>query len=42
MNHLRKGDPKIKISDPTKISNEFGWKTELSFEDLIIRCIEKR
>ena len=39
---LRKGDPKIKISDPTKISNEFGWKTELSFEDLIIRCIEKR
>lgn len=39
---LRKGDPKIKISDPTKISNEFGWKTELSFEDLIIRCIEKK
>ncbi len=39
---LRKGDPKIKISDPTKIFNEFGWKTQLSFEDLIIRCIEKK
>ena len=39
---LRKGDPKIKISDPTKIFNEFGWKTQVSFEDLIIRCIEKR
>ena len=32
---LRSGDPKIKISDPSKIFDEFGWKTNLSFEDLI-------
>ena len=39
---LRSGDPKIKISDPSKIFNEYGWKTKLSFEDLIERCIEKK
>ena len=39
---LRSGDPKIKISDPSKILNEYGWKTKLSFEDLIERCIEKK
>ena len=39
---LRSGDPEIKISDPSKIFNEFGWKTKLSFEDLIERCIKNR
>ena len=39
---LRSGDPKIKISDPSKILNEYGWKTKLSFEDLIERCIENK
>ena len=39
---LRSGDPEIKISDPSKIFNEFGWKTKLSFEDLIERCIENK
>ena len=39
---LRSGDPKIKISDPSKIFDEFGWKTNLSFEDLIERCIENK
>ena len=39
---LRSGDPKIKVSDPSKIFNEFGWKTKVSFEDLIERCIEKK
>ena len=39
---LRSGDPKIKISDPSKIFNEYGWKTKLSFEDLMERCIEKK
>ncbi len=39
---LRSGDPEIKISDPSKIFNEFGWKTKVSFEDLIERCIEKK
>ncbi len=39
---LRSGDPKVKISDPSKIFDEFGWKTSLSFEDLIERCIKKK
>lgn len=39
---LRKGDPIIKISNPYKIFKDFGWKTEMSFEDLIIRCIENK
>ena len=39
---LRSGDPEIKISDPSKIFNEFGWKTKLSFEVLIERCIKNR
>ena len=39
---LRSGDPKIKISDPSKIYDEFGWKTKVSFEDLIVRCIENK
>ena len=39
---LRSGDPKIKISNPSKIFNDFGWKTQVSFEELIERCIEKK
>ena len=42
LNSIRSGDPKIKISDPSKIFNEYGWKTKLSFEDLMERCIEKK
>ena len=39
---LRPGDPEIKISNPSKIFDEFGWQTKMSFEDLIERCIEKK
>ncbi len=39
---LRSGDPKIKISDPSKIFQQYGWKTKVSFEDLIERCIEQK
>ena len=30
------------ISNPERIQNELNWKTTLSLEELIIRCIEKR
>tara|TARA_B100000902_G_scaffold185571_1_gene177980 strand:+ start:9420 stop:10427 length:1008 start_codon:yes stop_codon:yes gene_type:complete len=39
---LRPGDPKIKISNPKKIYDEFGWKANTSFKELIYRCIEKK
>jgi GDPmannose 4,6-dehydratase len=38
---LRKGDAKVKISNPEKIYQDFGWKTQTTFNDLIKRCIEK-
>lgn len=37
---LRSGDPRVIYSNPTKLKNELGWFPKLSFEDLIIRCIE--
>ena len=40
-NLLRKGDPKIKIANPKKIYDEFGWEAETSFFDLIMRCVNK-
>jgi GDPmannose 4,6-dehydratase len=40
-NLLRKGDPKIKIANPKKIYDEFGWEAETSFFDLIMRCMNK-
>ena len=39
---LRQGDPIVKVSKPLKILNEYGWKSKTKFEDLLIRCIEKR
>ena len=37
---LRKNDPvKIK-SNPSKITNQLGWKAEVSFEELVKICIE--
>ncbi len=41
-NHLRPGDPKIIISDPSKIKNELNWENTLSFESLVNRCIESK
>ena len=37
---LRSGDPRVIYSNPTKLKNELGWFPKLSFEDLVIRCIE--
>ena len=39
---LRQGDPIVKVSNPLKILNEYGWKSKTKFEDLLLRCIEKR
>ena len=39
---LRQGDPIVKISNPLKILNKIGWKSKTNFEELLIRCIEKR
>ena len=41
-NYLRPGDPKIIISDPSKIKNELNWENTLSFESLVNRCIESK
>ena len=38
---LRTGDPIIKISNPKKIYNDCGWKHQMSFEDMVVRCIRK-
>ena len=36
---LRQGDAESIIADPTKAKLELDWSTKLSFENLIIRCI---
>lgn len=36
---LRKGDAKVKVSNPAKIKQEFGWETSMGFDELILRCI---
>ena len=38
---LRQGDPKEVCSDPKILKDEFGWKCNYSFYDLIDRCIKK-
>ena len=37
---LRNGDPISIVSDPSKISNELNWKTQIDFENLIDICIK--
>ena len=39
---LRDGSLKKVIANPQKITKELGWEAKLSFEDLILRCIEKK
>jgi len=39
---LREGDSNYIVSNPSKIKSELSWETKLSFEDLILRCIESR
>jgi len=37
---LRKDEPTSIIADPSKINQKLGWKSETSFEDTIIRCLD--
>ncbi len=39
---LRKDDSSYIVSNPSKIYSELNWKTKLSFEDLVLRCIKSR
>ena len=36
---LRKGDAKVKVSNPAKIKQDIGWETSMNFDKLIYRCI---
>lgn len=36
---LRKGDAKVKVSNPAKIKQDIGWVTSMNFDELILRCI---
>jgi GDPmannose 4,6-dehydratase len=36
---LRKGDAKVKVSNPAKIKQDIGWETSMNFDELIYRCI---
>jgi len=37
---LRKGDPISIVSDPRKINQEHNWKTKVSLESLLEKCIQ--
>ena len=39
--NLRPGDPLEIVSDPSKIKDKLNWETNLGFEDLILRCINR-
>ena len=39
---LRKSDPEIIVSDPTKLKSDLGWAPKLTIEDLIYRCMESK
>lgn len=39
---LRAGDPIKIVSNPEKIYNELGWKTTLTIEEILERCINSR
>ena len=41
-NLLRANDPVERISNPKKLVSELNWKPNLNFEELVIRCIEKK
>jgi GDPmannose 4,6-dehydratase len=37
---LREGDPIEIVSDPTLIYNNLGWKTEVTFQNMLVKIIE--
>jgi len=38
----RKNNNEIIVSNPEKIKRELSWKPSLNFEDMLLRCIEKK
>tara|TARA_B100000941_G_C28505570_1_gene557092 strand:- start:2863 stop:3855 length:993 start_codon:yes stop_codon:yes gene_type:complete len=39
---LRPNEPKIKYSSPVKINKKFDWRTTLSVQDILQKCIEQK
>ena len=39
---LRSGDPSSIVANPTKLRNNLEWKTSVSVEEILIKCIEKK
>lgn len=37
---LRKNDPEIIVSDPTRLKSDLGWAPKVEIENLIYRCME--
>ena len=37
---LRDGDPIEIVSDPSLIYNNLGWKTEVTFQNMLVKIIE--
>ena len=37
---IRKGDPVVIISDPSKIKEQLNWETKIDFESLIAMCVD--
>ena len=39
---LRTGDPIKIISDPNRIINDLSWKSEISFEEMVMKCLTSK
>ena len=39
---LRTGDPVKIISDPHRIINDLSWKSEVSFEEMVMKCLTSK
>ena len=39
---LRPNDPKVIVSNPKKINNQLGWKTQFKVEDIIEKIIKSK
>tara|TARA_Y100000992_G_scaffold252654_1_gene185071 strand:- start:78 stop:1052 length:975 start_codon:yes stop_codon:yes gene_type:complete len=39
---LRNSDPVVRVSNPKKIYKNYGWKYDMQFYDLLIRCVDHK
>ena len=39
---LRNSDPVVRVSNPEKIYKDYGWKYDMQFDDLLIRCVDHK